>query len=55
MRSNNLDYEKLYEVSHIKAEAAHLLEERDELKSKLSDEEGAYQLLEGTYVLFLRH
>ncbi|XP_014209894.1 transport and Golgi organization protein 1 isoform X2 [Copidosoma floridanum] len=43
---NNLDFEKLYEVSHIKAEAAHLQDERDELKIKLSEEEGAHQLLE---------
>ncbi|XP_031780411.1 transport and Golgi organization protein 1 isoform X4 [Nasonia vitripennis] len=46
LNSNSLDFERLYEVSQIKAEAAHLLEERDELKSKLSEVEGAHQLLE---------
>ncbi|XP_011501053.1 PREDICTED: transport and Golgi organization protein 1 [Ceratosolen solmsi marchali] len=46
MRTNNFDSEKLYEVSKVKAEVVHLLEERDELKNKLSEEEGAHQLLE---------
>lgn len=47
--SDNLDFEKIYEVSKVKAEAAHLLEERDELRTKISDEEGARQLLEGRF------
>ncbi|XP_058806290.1 transport and Golgi organization protein 1 isoform X3 [Phymastichus coffea] len=44
--TKNLDFEKLYEVSKVKADAAQLLEERDELRTKISDEEGARQLLE---------
>lgn len=48
VKSNNLDVEKLYDVSHIKIEAVQLREERDELKTRLSDVEGAHQLLEGT-------
>ncbi|KAJ8672706.1 hypothetical protein QAD02_003966 [Eretmocerus hayati] len=44
--SDSLNFEKLYEVSHIKAEAVHTADERDELKMKLSEEEGARQLLE---------
>lgn len=48
VNSNNLDIEKLYEVSHVKAEASQLLEERDELKIRLSEVEGAHSLLEGT-------
>ncbi|KAL2711960.1 protein PFC0760c [Vespula squamosa] len=46
VNSNNLDIEKLYEVSHVKAEASQLLEERDELKIRLSEVEGAHSLLE---------
>ncbi|XP_011863865.1 PREDICTED: transport and Golgi organization protein 1-like isoform X2 [Vollenhovia emeryi] len=46
VKSNNLDLEKLYDVSHIKIEAAQLREERDELKVRLSDVDGAHQLLE---------
>ena len=47
LNSNTIDFEKIYEVSQIKAEATHLIEERDELKIKLHEEEGAHQLLEG--------
>ncbi|KAF7379345.1 hypothetical protein HZH66_014716 [Vespula vulgaris] len=46
INSNNLDIEKLYKVSHVKAEASQLLEERDELKIRLSEVEGAHSLLE---------
>ncbi|XP_072743500.1 uncharacterized protein Tango1 isoform X2 [Anoplolepis gracilipes] len=46
VKSNNLDLEKLYDVSHIKIDALQLREERDELKIRLSDVEGAHQLLE---------
>ncbi|XP_015601269.1 transport and Golgi organization protein 1 isoform X1 [Cephus cinctus] len=46
VKSNNLDLDKLYNVSCIKAEATQLLEERDELKIKLSEVEGAHHLLE---------
>lgn len=49
MNSNNLDLEKLYDVFHVKTEAVQLREERDELKMRLSDVEGAHQLLEGTF------
>ncbi|XP_066592035.1 transport and Golgi organization protein 1 isoform X2 [Prorops nasuta] len=44
--SNSLDINKLYDVSHIKAEAIQLLQERDDLKIKLSEVEGAHSLLE---------
>ncbi|OAD55515.1 Transport and Golgi organization protein 1 [Eufriesea mexicana] len=44
--SNNLDLDKLYDVSHIKAEATTLLEERNELKIRLAEVEGAHDLLE---------
>lgn len=47
IKSNNLDLEKLYDVSRIKIDALQLREERDELKMRLSDVEGAHQLLEG--------
>lgn len=47
---NNLDVEKLYDVSHIKIEAVQLREERDELKMRLSDVDGAHQLLEGIFL-----
>lgn len=43
-----LDFEKIYDVSHIKAEAQLVAEERDELKNRLAEVEGAHQLLEGT-------
>ncbi|XP_015185830.1 PREDICTED: transport and Golgi organization protein 1 isoform X2 [Polistes dominula] len=46
VNSNNLDIEKLYEVSHVKAEASQLLEERNDLKIRLSEVEGAHSLLE---------
>ncbi|XP_011139068.1 transport and Golgi organization protein 1 isoform X1 [Harpegnathos saltator] len=46
INSNSLDLEKLYEVSRVKTEAAQLREERNELKMRLSDVEGAHQLLE---------
>ncbi|XP_029163127.1 transport and Golgi organization protein 1 isoform X2 [Nylanderia fulva] len=46
IKSNNLDLEKLYDVFHIKIDALQLREERDELKIRLSDVEGAHQLLE---------
>ncbi|XP_012062298.1 PREDICTED: transport and Golgi organization protein 1 [Atta cephalotes] len=44
--TNNLDLEKLYDVSRIKIEAVQLREERDELKMRLNDVDGAHQLLE---------
>ena len=47
LNSNSADFERLCEATKIRAEAIHLLEERDELKTKLSEEEGARQLLEG--------
>lgn len=50
IKSNNLDLDKLYDVSHVKTEAAQLREERDDLKMRLSDVEGAHQLLEGTFL-----
>ncbi|XP_039315640.1 transport and Golgi organization protein 1 isoform X2 [Solenopsis invicta] len=46
VKSNNLDLEKLYDVSRIKIEAVQLREERDELKMRLNDVDGAHQLLE---------
>lgn len=49
VKSNNLDLEKLYDVSRIKIEAVQLREERDELKTQLNDVNGAHQLLEGTF------
>lgn len=57
MNTNSLDFEKLYNVSKVKAEASQLLEERDDLKMRLSDVEGAHQLLEGTffYLNFLHY
>ena len=53
MNINNLDFEKLYNVSRVKAEASQLLEERDDLKIRLSEVEGAHQLLEGKFKLFI--
>lgn len=50
VKSNNLDLEKLYDVSRIKIEAVQLREERDELKTQLNDINGAHQLLEGTFL-----
>lgn len=47
VNSNNLDLDKLYDVCRVKTEAVQLREERDELKVRLSDVEGAHQLLEG--------
>lgn len=49
IKSNNLDLDKLYDVSRVKSESVQLREERDELKTRLSDVEGAHQLLEGIY------
>ena len=49
MNSNNLDLDKLYDVSHIKAEATTLLEERNELRIRLAEAEGAHNLLEGIF------
>lgn len=49
IKSNNLDLDKLYDVSRVKSEAVQLREERDDLKTRLSDVEGAHQLLEGIY------
>lgn len=49
VNSNNLDLEKLYDVSRVKTEAIQLREERDDLKMRLSDVEGAHQLLEGIF------
>ncbi|XP_018311461.1 transport and Golgi organization protein 1 [Mycetomoellerius zeteki] len=46
IKSNNLDLEKLYDVSRIKIETVQLREERDELKMRLNDVDGAHQLLE---------
>ncbi|XP_043512709.1 transport and Golgi organization protein 1 isoform X1 [Frieseomelitta varia] len=46
LNSNNLDLDKLYDVSHIKVEATALLEERNELKIRLAETEGAHNLLE---------
>ncbi|XP_048262242.1 transport and Golgi organization protein 1 isoform X7 [Bombus terrestris] len=46
LSSNNLDLDKLYDVSHIKVEATALLEERNELKIRLAEIEGAHNLLE---------
>ncbi|XP_017877099.1 transport and Golgi organization protein 1 isoform X1 [Ceratina calcarata] len=46
LNSNNLDLNKLYDVSHVKAEATALLEERNELKVRLAEIEGAHNLLE---------
>nr|XP_012149900.1 PREDICTED: transport and Golgi organization protein 1 isoform X1 [Megachile rotundata] len=46
LNSNNLDLDKLYDVLHIKAEATALLEERNELKIRLVEVEGAHHLLE---------
>lgn len=48
LNSNNLDLDKLYDISHIKVEATALLEERNELKIRLAEIEGAHNLLEGT-------
>lgn len=50
IKSNNLDLEKLYDVFSIKIDALQLREERDELKTRLSDVEGAHQLLEGVFL-----
>lgn len=50
IKSNNLDLEKLCDISHVKTEVIQLREERDELKMRLSDVEGAHQLLEGTFL-----
>lgn len=52
INANSYDHERLYEASQIRAEAAHLREERDELQIKLNDEEGAHQLLEGLLFFF---
>ncbi|XP_043252669.1 transport and Golgi organization protein 1 [Colletes gigas] len=46
LNSNSLDLDKLYDVSHIKAEAITLLEERNELQIQLTEIEGAHSLLE---------
>ncbi|KOX80081.1 Transport and Golgi organization protein 1 [Melipona quadrifasciata] len=46
LHSNNLDLDKLYDVSHIKAETTALREERNELKIRLTETEGAHNLLE---------
>lgn len=43
---NNTELNKLYDITKIKAEAKQLLEERNELKIKLSEVEGAHQSLE---------
>ncbi|XP_063981912.1 transport and Golgi organization protein 1 isoform X2 [Diachasmimorpha longicaudata] len=44
--THSIDFDKLADVSHIKAEAIQLTEERDELKIKLSEVEGAHHLLD---------
>ncbi|XP_076641370.1 transport and golgi organization 1 [Halictus rubicundus] len=44
--NSNVDLDKLYNVTHIKAEAKSLLEERNELKIRLTEVEGAHNLLE---------
>lgn len=46
LNTSNIDFTKLYDVSRVKAEAGQLLEERDELKIRLSEVEGAHQILE---------
>lgn len=51
--TKSIDLDKLYDVAHIKAEAAHLLEEKNELQVKLSEEEDAHKLLEGKFLLHL--
>jgi len=50
IKSNNLDLDKLYDVSHVKSEMLQLREERDELKARLNDVEGAHQLLDGIFL-----
>lgn len=50
VNSNNVDFEKLYDAIHLKTEAIQLREERDELKARLNDVEGAHQLLEGGFL-----
>lgn len=45
--------DKLYDVSRIKAEATALLEEGNELKLRLTDVEGAHNLLEGTLITLI--
>lgn len=49
LNSNNLDLDKLYDVSHVKLEAIALLEEKNELKVRLAETEGAHNLLEGIF------
>ncbi|CAL1683647.1 unnamed protein product [Lasius platythorax] len=46
IKSDNLDLEKLYDVFRIKIDTLQLREERDELRMRLNDVEGAHQLLE---------
>lgn len=53
LNSNKLDLNKLYDVSRIKAEASALLEERNILKERLTEVEGAHNLLEGTHLIML--
>lgn len=50
IKSDNLDLEKLYDVFRIKIDTLQLREERDELKMRLNDVEGAHQLLEGVFL-----
>ncbi|XP_051161466.1 transport and Golgi organization protein 1 isoform X3 [Leptopilina boulardi] len=44
--SNNLDFDKLYDSVHAKAEALQLAEERDELRVKLIEAENTHKSLE---------
>ncbi|KAK0181694.1 hypothetical protein PV327_003959 [Microctonus hyperodae] len=43
---DNIDFEKLSNLSQVKAEANQLLEEKEELQTKLGELEGAHNLLE---------
>lgn len=47
--SNNLDFDKLYDSVHAKAEALQLAEERDELRVKLIEAENTHKSLEGIF------
>lgn len=44
---DGIDFEKLSNLSQVKAEANQLLEEKEELQTKLGELEGAHNLLEG--------
>ncbi|XP_046415081.1 transport and Golgi organization protein 1 isoform X2 [Neodiprion fabricii] len=54
--NDKLDFKKLYDISHIKADAQVITKERDELKIKLTEVEGAHQLLEDMRIfIFTEH